>query len=732
MIARRAPVKFSLRFALAVLALAMTAEVQNCVIAQVASFNTKPRLIVILCKRLDATDLKGQRGEELRQFVATGSVALINTAAPVNRLWPNVLFTMAAGGPARKPPGFQGMFQPEERYPGHLANAGTIYARRYGTAPPSGTNRLVCPQIALLNFSDLLSQLPGALVPPGIHPVHARFVSVTCDTNFARLAAVWAMNSNGVAHGAITESTPIATDVVAASILRDTPALTIVAAASPNALAGTPAPALALSLVHQSRQMRIRCDVLLVGLSGSTITGLPSQWRSLSLVAGSGDQFQPGEFYSPTTRTLGLVADTDIQPTVLNLLGLPIPPHTTGRPLQSIRRTPSRRVLAHVDYLDTLANLNGQGTIEIMLPLALVGIALVSLCLLMQHSGKSSAKPSSWALLTAQSLPLSLIVAPTFSPHSLLSYGVEIGLVMLTLGLLSTTAGIFLGRPGTTVCTVIFVTVVVADLVTGGRLIKNSLLGGYALSGIRYYGLGNEYLGVVLGMALPLFATLAVSHLKNRQLIIAVLFAALIVVLGWPGWGANAGSLVVGSVAAVAVLWPASGRRFTLLTFVASIVAGFVLAFTFAAADAWLGGPNLSHAGEALTTAAGPRGAGYLMQIIERKLEMNVNLSISPWLLVAAATVTVFAAAMWYLFRRRIAHTAVRHPELPVAWRALGWTVLAALITKDSGIVTAVFAVGSATVITTWYAACGTYLATPGSTAQQVLPASPAPDEESV
>lgn len=732
MIARRLPVKFSLRFALAVLALTLTAEVQQSALAQVASSNTKPRVIVIICKRLDATDLRGQRGEVLRQFVATGSVALVNTAAPVNRSWPNVLVTMATGEPARMPPGFQGMFQPEERYPGHLANAGTLYARRYGTAAPSGTIRLVCPQIALLNSSGLLSQLPGTLVPPGFHPVHARFISVTRDTNFARLAAVWAMNSNGVAHGTITASTPVATDVIAARILRDTPALTIVAAASPNSLAGTTAPALALSLVHQSRQMRIRCDVLLVGLSGSMVTGFPSQWRSLSLVAGSGDHFHRGEFYSPTTRTLGLVADTDIQPTVLNLLGLPIPPHTTGRPLQAVRRTPSRNVLDHVDYLDTLANLNGQGTIEIMLPIALIGIALVSLCLLMQQAGKSSAKLSSWALLTAQSLPLSLIVAPTFCPHSLLTYGVEIGLVMLALGLLSTTAGIVLGSPGTTVCTVTFVTVIVADLVTGGRLIKNSLLGGYALSGIRYYGLGNEYLGVVLGMALPLFAAIAVSHAKNRPLVISALFAALIAVLGWPGWGANAGSLVVGTVAAAAIIWPVSGRRFTLVTFATSIVAGFVLAFMFAAADAWLGGPNLSHAGEALTTAAGPRGARYLMQIIERKLEMNVNLSISPWLLVAAATVVTFAAAMWYLFRQRIAHTSVRHPELPVAWRALGWTVVAALITKDSGIVTAVFAVGSATVITTWYAACGTYLATPRSTLLQVLPASPAPDEESV
>ena len=45
------------------------------------------------------------------------------------------------------------------------------------------------------------------------------------------------------------------------------------------------------------------------------------------------------------------------------------------------------------------------------------------------------------------------------------------------------------------------------DGLTGTTLVSQSVLSAYALAGIRFYGIGNEYMGLLLGGALLAAAT---------------------------------------------------------------------------------------------------------------------------------------------------------------------------------------------------------------------------------
>ncbi len=665
-----------------------------------------PLVVLVVCKRLDAGDLTGSAGSALRRMVRASSAALMNTATPVRRSWRRVLFTVAAGNEVTMPDGFHGFYQPSELYPGHQATAGEIYCRRTGYTNLPPKNVLVCPQIALLESRHLLNQLPNTLIEASHSALSSRFVSVTRDRTFSRQAAILATNERGIVSGSLFPLRTSSALVAASNILMSPQGLTVVSAASPGSHDGITGAALAAALVQQSKALHLQSTIILLGLTATPTMPLPAQWRRLVLLVISGDSVPPGEIYSPTTRTYGLVSDTDIEPTILGFLGTHVPPFTTGRKLQFVSNRSGSGTIKQITYNDKLALLNGAGTVRIMLPLAMIAIVIVVASMLAQSQWKRAWRLTNWILLSALSLPMALLIAPLFHAGNLTSYGFQIAGIMVSAGFIASVIADKTNRPGTTVVTGVFLAMLAIDLITGGRLIRNAMLGGYALSGIRYYGIGNEYLGVVLGMVTLPLGGLALSTGRCSIAKLVVFYIFIIAIFGWPGWGANAGSVVVDTVAAASLLLPATGRKFGIGAFLASICAGFALAFAFAAADAWLGGPDVSHAGMALTTAAGSRGLAYLGQIIIRKIQMNLHLSVSHWLLIAASITIAFSAAMFLTFKQQIAEAAFIHQDLALGWKALLWTMSAALITKDSGIVTVVFALGSATVSTTWYALC--------------------------
>ncbi len=679
---------------------------------------------------MDVSDLAGAQGQALRELVREGSAALVNTATPISRTWNRVLFTVAAGSPAKMPANFHGIFLQGEHYPRHSSAAAVIYCRRTGYNIPLHRDKMVCPQFALLEHDHLAAKLPGALLAAGRSVLTVRFCTVTRDRVFSRYVATLAEDGHGVVTGTILSNSTSSPNAVAASILTGPPGLTVVSAASPGSKEGISGPTLAAELLHQSGDMSESCNVVLLGLTATPVVPLPAQWKRLTLLVLNGTSFHPGILYSPTTRTRGLASDTDVEPTVLHLLGLNVPSDMTGRPLEAVSNRVSADTVSYLRYMDRLALLNGAGSVAIMVPLALISLAVVSLCLFLQSTGKAKWQLTSWSLLSAQALPLALLIAPVLRPHTLAGYGLEIAAIMCVTGMVATVIAAMTQYAGTTVTTALFLLVLISDLVTGGTLVKNALLGGYALSGIRYYGVGNEYLGVVLGMVMFPLASLALSQKQHKNLKLGVAFASLLAALGWPGWGANAGSLIVCSVAATALLLPSNRRAFNFTSFVASLIIGLALAFVFAAADAWLGGPDVSHAGAALVSAAGPRGPSYLWQIIVRKIEMNLALSVSHWLLIAAAITAASTAVVWMIFKNRLRAVVTDYPDIALSWRALLWTMAAALITKDSGVVTVVFALGSATVVSTWVAACGALSIKAGSQQKQ-RPGQPAPGEES-
>ena len=146
-----------------------------------------------------------------------------------------------------------------------------------------------------------------------------------------------------------------------------------------------------------------------------------------------------------------------------------------------------------------------------------------------------------------------------------------------------------------------------------------------------------------------------------------------------------------------------TGRRFSLPVALGCLLMGIGLSFAFGALDAALAGPRASHAGNVLNAAGQGRGAGYLLEIMARKIGMNLHLLTSPFFLMGASLVVVTALLMRAVLGNAVLSLFAIRPRLRQSLPALGVTLFASLLFKDSGVVTVGFTAGVACLYVLWF-----------------------------
>ncbi len=239
----------------------------------------------------------------------------------------------------------------------------------------------------------------------------------------------------------------------------------------------------------------------------------------------------------------------------------------------------------------------------------------------------------------------------------------------------------------------------IADTLLGAPLQQLSMLSYDPAGGARYYGVGNEYMGVLIGAALlgtvSLTAYITGERAAPRRKSIfpltaaALLYGIIVFILAAPNLGANLGGTLTAAVAFGAAQAELTGmgaaRRKTVLS-----VAAFL---TLAAALLWiLNGclPQLppSHVGRfgEMVLSRGPAG---FWETALRKLSMNAKLvRYSIWGRALVTLVGLCAVLSLYPggLRQRLCR---ERPYLVAGVTAALAGAAAALLTNDSGVVAA-------------------------------------------
>lgn len=620
---------------------------------------SRQALVVILCPGLTADDLDRPDLPNLRALAARGAVGLMNVAAP-RRDPTTSLLTLAVGDHVAAVPTDGEVASAGAAGFDEGATAGVVFTRRTGLPAPE-PDVLVHLGIASLARRNLNRELLGARLPAG---------------------SSWAL-AECAPHGALQPEglLLVHADGLGPRVLRlqsqprdsagQTPANLLIPVRDP---AGADA-ALAV-LRHASWQPTI------------VLCPLPTpDWSiggaRLPAVVWASPTGRIGLLTSATTRTPGLVANIDLAPTILAHEGAAPEPGAAGHPWTVAAAADP---IPQVRRLDHATATNQAALVPVFGVLGVV-CALVAFTGLYCAAVGRSARAQRVAALVLFTMPLAMLLAAPLRCETVPALSAAIVAWMLVLGAVAW--GMTRNRPTQGPALVMAATsvAILLDAVLNLRLVQFSMFSGYQIQGIRFYGIGNEYMGVLIGSAL-----FTISSWPGPAVLRIALLAGALIVLGHPGLGAKAGGIIVGSAALGLGVALVRGRQPTWRALALWTAAGIAAAFSVAWLDRTASGDVGSHLGAALA-AAQVRGASHLAEIVARKLSMNLRIATNPIMLGAAvlAAIALGVASRTPAFQNG---PWSDQPARAAGFRAAGMAALVALLFNDSGAVAAIFIVG--------------------------------------
>ena len=398
-------------------------------------------------------------------------------------------------------------------------------------------------------------------------------------------------------------------------------------------------------------------------------------YRALGFLVAIGRGIPPHSLLvSPTTRTAGLVANVDIAPSIVARYGVSIP----GAAGAAVQIIPSPAPWTALDAIDRQTVAAARATIPVLLGygVAAGGAFILALAaLFLARSGLTRA--ARFALLLSASALVALLPVGVLAPQSPLAYAAAVAAVSAGTALAARFIASRFRTEPLRVVYLLLVFAVAADACFGSPVVGRSLLSGNFLTGIRFYGLGNEYSGLLLGASLA-------------ALLPWWAYVPLLCAIGLPYFGADAGG-TIGAGVGFAVLFFARRGQIRWWHVAAASTVAFAVTGAFAVLDRLQPGAARSHIGAALASGQGAHGVARLLEIVIRKVVMNGRLAVTPWTLVAVAAL----APLWIGIGRGVRsrpdwmNALAARSLTGVVLPATVWGAVATAVFNDSGIVAA-------------------------------------------
>jgi hypothetical protein len=285
-----------------------------------------------------------------------------------------------------------------------------------------------------------------------------------------------------------------------------------------------------------------------------------------------------GRPYTETTRHAGIVSNLDIAPTVYRQLHGQSPAGMPGSPMWGegdapiqLRHGMPYHVDSAVGLQDALLTL-ARATIPVNFTIAFGGIVLLFLAAWRVARRRERNGWLQYALVGLLVAPVGVAVAAGQTPSSLSTYLLlAVGATLALLAFVAIVGRVAaFGRVDILPTTLLLATggltaYIAVDIERGGFPLALSPLSNFYLTGIRFYGLGNEYAALFLACGV-LAGLLTVQRSGTRQISAAGLallggwFLLLCLLVGWPGLGANMGGLLTGLVTG-GIAWTIAARR---------------------------------------------------------------------------------------------------------------------------------------------------------------------------
>jgi hypothetical protein len=384
-------------------------------------------------------------------------------------------------------------------------------------------------------------------------------------------------------------------------------------------------------------------------------------------VAGPGIR---GQLRSATTRRNGLIAATDVAPTVLHALGVPVPDDMQGEPIEG-RGRPDAKAVEHLD--DRLAVVTSRRGPTLQW---LACAWLLLLAVLQVRRGEAGVRAAVRIGLLAVLWIAGLALLAADLEPSRLAEAAMVGAGAVVLGALTDRFVRWPLAPAVPAAVVFAAHAI--DLAFGSSLIGRSMAGPNPAGGARFFGIGNE-LEAILSCSILIGIGAALASRAPRRAPLAFAAVAVIAagIMGAGRLGADVGAVITlgagGAAAVIASLPEPPSRRVIALGIAAPVAAIGALILL----DVITGGG--AHLTRSVLHA---HGSGDLADVVRRRFEGSFSTLKKPgWLI---AFVIAVGAVIWLAARRRRLLDGVPR-LLGAALIGIWFAVVIGAISNDSG-----------------------------------------------
>lgn len=269
--------------------------------------------------------------------------------------------------------------------------------------------------------------------------------------------------------------------------------------------------------------------------------------KKLTPIIAYGSTVSGNVLSSPTTKRDGIITSTDIAAQITNFFSIPMDPTMTGHHFTYKKISDP---LSYINKLNDVTTFNYVSRPVIFKSyIGLIVASLIMVIIFMLHLKKHLVYPQ-YLLTLIMITPSLFLLVPLIEPWTsfklfggvlllgiasvaILSHFAKEKLCLFSISLLGSAA------------------LILFDTFTGNRLMKVSIFGYDPIGGARFYGIGNEYMGFLLGAAIIGTAALVDKfsrHEKTIKILTMFIYALVLFTLAHPNLGTNVGGAMAALV----------------------------------------------------------------------------------------------------------------------------------------------------------------------------------------
>ena len=415
-----------------------------------------------------------------------------------------------------------------------------------------------------------------------------------------------------------------------------------------------------------------------------------------------------GLLTSESTRRIGFITSLDLTATIADLMKITAPKGkgfpVTVKPFDySVQY-----LLNQQDFYQNLRNVRYNITDSLVI-LLFTGVLLGLLGL---WQGLTPKLTGFYLLLvnTMLLIPIGLIAGGVVGYKQLwLPMAVAFFFSMILAGVLKISSHL----RAMTIITLAVPVLLLFDVFTGAQWMMRSAMGSDVIAGGRFYGMGNDLMGVVLGSLTIGMGLLGQAYPGSRSHLnwaAPLLLLLAVIGIGFPKFGANVGGLITALMTMFITVIVLFGIRLSVKKMIGIITGVVVVVLIVAGLDACLN-PQPTHAGRAIITLVNQGGLGFT-QIVRQKLRILIStINRSTWTWLFALELGAFAIIK-LCFRDFFAMLKQEYPFWHKMLLPTGTACLFAFLVNDTGIIPAALIMAYY-----WLAAFGLYFGRSGEIA---------------